>query len=105
LPTSRHSTRACAQVAPLPAHETATVLNAPGSVSPAPPGAPGIPETGAYSAANTTFFPPFSTSGDVGGWMYFNLNNNNTAGTYSVARAGFFPPGVTRPSQNWVIVS
>ena len=46
-----------------------------------------------------------STSGDVGGWMYFNLNNNSVAGTYSVARPGFFPPGVTRPSQNWVIVS
>src|SRR5205814_3447793 len=70
-----------------------------------PFGSPGTPETGAYSAANTTLFPPFSTSGDVGGWMYFNLNNNNTAGTYSVARPGFFPPGVTRPSQNWVIVS
>ena len=37
--------------------------------------------------------------------MYFNLNNNSVAGTYSVARPGFFPPGVTRPSQNWVIVS
>jgi len=86
-------------------HENATITTNQGLVSPAPPGAPGIPETGAYSAARTDIFPPFSTSGDVGGWMYLNLNNNNTAGTYSVARAGFFPPGVTRPSQNWVVVS
>jgi len=100
-----NSNLAIAEVVRFDEHENATVLTNQGNVSPAPPGAPGIPETGAYSAARTDIFPAFSTSGDVGGWMYLNLNNNNTAGTYSVARAGFFPPGVTRPSQNWVIVS
>src|SRR6266508_4395236 len=44
-------------------HENATVTLFQGGVSPAPPGAPGIPETGAYSAARTDIFPPFSTSG------------------------------------------
>ncbi|HEY6141263.1 MAG TPA: hypothetical protein VI670_26195 [Thermoanaerobaculia bacterium] len=86
-------------------HENATITNAPGGVSPAPPGAPGIPETGAYSAANTTLFPPLSNSGDVGGWMYFNLNNGGST-NYSAARAGFAINNTTvRPSQNWVIVS
>jgi hypothetical protein len=86
-------------------HENATITNAPGGVSPAPPGAPGIPETGAYSAANTTLFPPLSNSGDVGGWMYFNLNNGGST-NYSAARAGFNINATTvRPSQNWVIVS
>jgi hypothetical protein len=85
-------------------HENATITNPSSGVSPAPPGAPGTPETGAYSAANTTLFPAFSTSGDVGGWMYFNLNNGGTT-NYSAARPGFAPPGIVRPSQNWVIVS
>src|SRR6184192_2385410 len=86
-------------------HENATVTTFQGGVSPAPPGAPGIPETGAYSAANTTIFPAFSTSGDVGGWMYFNLNNGGST-NYSAARAGFAINSTTvRPSQNWVIVS
>jgi len=58
-----------------------------------------------YSAARTDIFPPFSTSGDVGGWMYFNLNNGGTA-NYSAARPGFnINNTIVRPSQNWVIVS
>jgi hypothetical protein len=93
-----------AEVVRFDEHENAIIVGTP-VVSLPPPGAPGTPDAIRISAANTSLFPPFSTSGDVGGWMYFNLNNNNTAGTYSVARAGFFPPGVTRPSQNWVIVS
>jgi len=93
-----------AEVVRFDEHENAIIVGTPGGVL-QPPGAPGAPGASSISAANTTLFPPLSTSGDVGGWMYFNLNNNNTAGTYSVARAGFFPPGVTRPSQNWVIVS
>ncbi len=86
-------------------HENATVTTVTGSVTLAPPGAPGLPETGVYSAARTDIFPPFSTSGDVGGWMYFNLNNGGTA-NYSAARPGFnINNTIVRPSQNWVIVS
>ena len=93
-----------AEVVRFDEHENATILNAPGGVSPAPPGAPGIPETGSYSAANTTIFPPLSNSGDVGGWMYLNLNNGGST-NYSAARAGFAINNTTvRPSQNWVIV-
>lgn len=39
-------------------------------------------------------FPPMSTSGDLGGWMYMNLNNKGSA-AYSTVRA----------SQNWVTVT
>src|SRR5438067_3676852 len=86
-------------------HENATITTVTGGVSPAPPGAPGIPETGAYPASNITLFPAFSTSGDVGGWMYFNLNNGGST-NYSAARPGFaINSTVVRPSQNWVIVS
>jgi hypothetical protein len=75
-------------------HENATVLSN-GIISPAP-GQPGTSETQALSTSSA-FFPGPSTSGDVGGWMYLNLNNGGSA-TYSAVRAG-------GPSQNWVIVS
>ena len=55
-----------------------------------------------------------STSGDVGGWLYLNLNNGGS-NAYSV---GLVPPGIARDfrtnssttvgvrqSQNWVISS
>jgi hypothetical protein len=58
-----------------------------------------LPETSATPSSSAKF-PPL-TSGDVAGWMYLNLNNNNTSGTYS-SPAGFTP---VRASQNWVIVS
>ena len=100
-----NSSLAIREVVRFDEHENATILGVTGGISPAPPGAPGIPETGAYSAARTDIFPPFSTSGDVGGWMYFNLNNGGTS-NYSAARAGFAINATTvRPSQNWVIVS
>jgi hypothetical protein len=75
-------------------HENATVLSN-GIISPAP-GQPGTAETQALSTGSG-FFPNPSTSGDVGGWMYLNLNNGGSA-TYSAVRAA-------GPSQNWVIVS
>jgi hypothetical protein len=105
IAAASNSNLAIAEVVRFDEHENATISTVSSGISPMPFRFPGTPETGAYSAANTTIFPPFSTSGDVGGWMFFNLNNNSVAGTYSVARPGFFPPGVTRPSQNWVIVS
>jgi hypothetical protein len=39
-------------------------------------------------------FPPLSTSGDLGGWLYLNLNN---AGSTAYSRP--------RASQNWVVTS
>jgi hypothetical protein len=100
---SLNASLAIAEVVRFDEHENATVQGGGQVISPAPPGS-GTPETGAYSTASG-FFPPSSTSGDVGGWMYLNLNNGGST-NYSAARAGFAINGtVVRPSQNWVIVS
>ncbi len=45
-------------------------------------------------ATSSGIFPPLSTSGDVGGWMYLNLSNKGSS-AYSTARH----------SQNWVVLS
>lgn len=103
---SLNSNLGIAEVVRFDEHENATVQGSGQVISPAPPGAPGTPETGSY-ATTSQFFPPNSTSGDVGGWMYLNLNNGGSA-NYSTARVGFAPAGsntLVRPSQNWVIVS
>jgi hypothetical protein len=94
-------------------HENATVSN-PSVLPGPPPPTPGSPLTFTIATANTTLFPPFSTSGDVGGWLYLNLNNGGS-NAYSV---GVVPPGIARDfrtnssttvglrqSQNWVITS
>jgi len=104
---SLNSNLGIAEVVRFDEHENAQVRGGGVIISPPPPGAPGTPETGSYSAGSTTFFPPFTTSGDLGGWMYLNLNNGGSS-NYSVARAGFTPAGsntLVRPSQNWVIIS
>ncbi len=75
---------------------------------------PGTPVTLAIPTSNLVNFPPYSTSGDVGGWLYLNLNNGGSI-AYNVA---LVPPGTARDfrtnssttvglrqSQNWVITS
>jgi hypothetical protein len=87
-------------------HENATVAGSGPIISPPPIGAPGIAETQALSTTSSVF-PPLSSSGDVAGWMYLNLNNGGSA-AYSAQRSGF-RAGAVAPqrtqSQNWVIVS
>jgi len=65
----------------------------------------GLPATSAVSTAGSPF-PSTSTSGDVGGWMYLNLNNGGSP-AYSAARD--YRVGTTdkgpRQSQAWVVVS
>jgi len=61
-----------------------------------------LPETSSTSTSNTAIFPPLSSSGDVGGWMYLNLNSGQTVGGVNTPVHPNFGP---RPSQNWVIVS
>jgi len=73
-----------------------------------PPGEPGIPSVLALSSSTTSLLPAFSTSGDVGGWLYFNLNNGGSS-AYSVAPGRNFRFGTTRggprQSQAWMITS
>jgi hypothetical protein len=90
-------------------------------VSPCPTTSnPLMPETSLQNTASGNF-PTIGAGGDVGGWMYLNLNNLGST-AYSVTRnVGGVPtiitgPGSTsnlvtgsgtvgpRPSQNWVIV-
>jgi hypothetical protein len=57
-------------------------------------------------ASTNTLFPPL-TSGDVAGWMVFNLDNGSTS-VYGVAPGRDFRTGSSsvegpRPSQNWVV--
>jgi hypothetical protein len=80
---------------------------------------PTLPTTSSSNTAGSVF--PFVTSGDVGGWIYLNLNNGGST-TYSVTRDAGGQPGPTnltsalaplgstttagpRPSQNWVTVT
>ena len=62
-----------------------------------------IPEIQLYqerlpaASSNTSdggLFPPMSQSGDVGGWLYLDLNDDGTT-----------IHGKSRPAQNWVVVS
>ncbi|HUP61142.1 MAG TPA: hypothetical protein VNA69_12055 [Thermoanaerobaculia bacterium] len=81
--------------------------------SPCEPGAgPELPETSRTSTADA-IWPVHTTSSDIAGWMYLNLNNGGSAG-YSVngirnnVGTGFAPlcsGTVVRASQNWTIVS
>jgi len=93
-------------------HENATIFVPPPIL--APPQPLPTPLTMSVSTANTSFFPPFTASGDVGGWLYLNLNNGGS-NAYSVS---IVPPGIPRDfrtntstttglrqSQNWVITS
>jgi hypothetical protein len=69
-----------------------------------------LPGTSSTNTADTTIYPVLG-GGEVGGWMYLNLNDlpAGAASGYSVTRAG--APittasnlGTPRASQNWVIV-
>ena len=57
-------------------------------------GPPALPATSSVSAASS-IFPPFSPSGDVGGWFFLNLNNGGS-NAYS-STIGH------RASQAWVV--
>jgi hypothetical protein len=80
-------------------HENATATAySCNTLCPPPPGT-----NAAFTApANSSWFPPISTSGDAGGWLYFNLANGGSA-NYSTSRPGYAPRG--RASQGWVITS
>lgn len=61
--------------------------------------APACPAPDRFAATSSTSltssaFPGLTTSGDLEGWMYLNLNNGGSA-AYSSS---------TRPSQNWVVI-
>ena len=88
-------------------HENATYIHV--SICAGPPGCDDIARFSAasrVSAANTLRFGDFSTSGDVAGWLYMNLNNGGST-SYSSTRD--YKAGTTirgpRQSQAWVVTS
>jgi hypothetical protein len=101
---------AIAEIVRFDEHENATTIATGPLISPQITTAVSLPETSSTSTSNSSVFPALSTSGDVGGWMYLNLNNGGSA-NYSTARPGFAGAGTSTPvagvrqSQNWVIVS
>ena len=86
-------------------HENPT-YEGPTTITILPPSPPGIPSLVTLSSANTSLLPPFSTSGDVGGWFFLNLNNGGSR-AYSAARNFRFGTTVRGPRQNqaWVVTS
>lgn len=63
--------------------------------------APSTSAVAAVGASDPTVIPPqFTASGDVGGWVYFNLNNGGSA-AYGPGRAAGGPRATV--SQNWVV--
>ena len=79
-------------------------------------GIPGLPESSKVNVGGGSVngnFPVLPTSGDLGGWMYMNLNSGarNAAGTaaasgvLTASRAGFGTTAQRTTTQNWVIVS
>ncbi|HEY4641850.1 MAG TPA: hypothetical protein VII75_10940 [Thermoanaerobaculia bacterium] len=101
-------------------HENPTIASSTVRVSPVQTTTVVLPETSSTSSSSG-IFPPLSASGDVGGWMYLNLNNGGST-SYSVTTAGVSqttPPttrdfrtgssttniGAVRGNQDWVIVS
>ena len=104
----RNSALPIADVVRFDEHENSTVY----SVEPPAP----LPTSQVTLSVPTSsaLFPPMSSSGDLGGWLYLNLNNRGSS-AYSVS---VVPPGIPRDfvtntstttglrqSQNWVITS
>ena len=85
-------------------HENFTTFAGQGGVSPSTPTGSRLNEASRVPV-NTAVFPAQpSTAGDVGGWMYLNLDNGNTGEVINP----LYPVGAyggNRPSQNWVVVS
>ena len=111
---TKNSAMPWADVVRFDEHENATIITSILVGAPVPPPVPVSPATTTVATGNTAFLPPFSTSGDVGGWLYLNLNNGGS-NVYSV---GVVPPGIARDfrtntstttglrqSQAWVITS
>jgi hypothetical protein len=73
-----------------------------------PPIVISLPATSSTSTSSSVY-PPLSTSGDVAGWLYLNLNNGGST-EYSAAASHDYKTGTStttgeRQSQNWVITS
>ena len=89
-------------------HENSNATPPTAIISPPLPGTVNVlPETSSTSTTSSVF-PGNTTSGDLGGWMYMNLDNGFSGSVYSSPAAdnpAAHPTFVRRASQNWSIVS
>jgi hypothetical protein len=83
-----------AEVVRFDEHENPTFRSPGCEATPCPPYVPGFPSASTLSAGSGSPMPPFSSSGDVGGWLFMNLNNGGSR-AYNKAR----------PSQAWIVTS
>jgi hypothetical protein len=107
---SANSALAIVELVRFDEHENSNSVAPPNVISPPPPSITNVlPETSSTSTSSS-IFPGLTLSGDLGGWMYMNLNNNfnNVTGVYSnpaLDNPVGHPNFVGRPSQNWTIIS
>jgi len=87
-------------------HENAATQAGGTIISPAPP-ALGLPETSSQPTSGAVFPAAPAAAGDVGGWMYLNLNAgaNPIATGYSRDNSTVAAQLALRASQNWVTVN
>jgi hypothetical protein len=126
LSAASNSALAISDIVRFDEHENPTTSVTGGPVFSPQIGAIGVtlPESSSTSTTSSKFPAIAATAGDVAGWMYLNLNNNNQTTSYhvnTVAGHGAFntfPAGngtvgslsttntlAVRPSQNWVVIS
>ena len=101
---SANSALTIAEIVRFDEHENFTTFTGQGGVSPSTPTGSRLNEAARVPANSAVFPNQPSTAGDVGGWMYMNLDNGNTGEVINP----LYPPtayGGNRPSQNWVVVS
>jgi hypothetical protein len=107
LAYSSNSFVRAAEVVRFDEHENATYYVLPSCIDSAACAVlPAFPVTASIPTVREMYFPPRSQSGDVGGWLFLNLNNGGSP-AYSSARNYAF--GTTtrgrRQSQAWVVTS
>ena len=85
-------------------HENHTIFNVSSGVSPATPTFVNLPEAANVPVSGDRFPLMPTVAGDVGGWMYLNLDlfGETPSGAADLVLHPLFGP---RPSQNWVTVS
>jgi len=86
-----------AEVVRFDEHENPTYHSEVGGGPPFPPSVKGAPPVSTLNTASS-LVPPLSSSGDVGGWLFFNANNGGSR-AYSPVR------NQLRPSQAWIVTS
>ena len=99
-----NSALSIAEIVRFDEHENWNTFAGQGGVSPSTPTGSRTNEASRIPVSSTVFPPHPGGAGDVGGWMYLNLDNGAAPGGINP----LFPAtayGTRRPSQNWVVVS